>query len=1015
MADSEDRQFAELVVAQGLCSREKVDECLSLIARLAAEGVTPLPRVGELLARKGYLTPTQVDATLRPVTVRRAVDVAPLPPEAEEAAANGANHVGRYVKVSRLGAGGMGEVWRAWDRDLRRWVALKFLHYDDPAQLARFRREAQTAASLNHPNIASVYEVGEANGKPFLAMQLVQGATLAALPRDDVRRGVALVRDAALAVHHAHEQGVIHRDLKPHNLMVEGSRVFVMDFGLAKPAAVDSSLSIAGSILGTPAYMPPEQARGDAARVGPRSDVYALGATLYDLLTGGPPFQDTEVYALLKRVVEEEPVPLRRRNARLDRELETIVMKCLEKDPGARYAGARELAEDLTRWLAGEAIQAHPPSWAYRVRKLLARRRAIVLTGAAVAVAAFAIFLPNWLGARSRARFLGELGEIRAQMLVVKEWTRQSFRTPQDIRSALDRESAKVTAFIARHPGLPQGYYVRAQGRLVQGNVDRAEEDLREALRFEPAFAPAWTLLARILLEQFDRRLGGTTDQETVANRKAAEPLLREAGEALRKGWQEGFDSIAIERWGLSRTTEDTIAETLSRALALHFLERRSGEAIRLLEQGHRDVPSPEYACWRSTLSSTREDIAAWLDIAVQVGPRYVPAYLDRGRRRLEWDLPKEAIADLDLALEIDPGNATAHNLRGLAWHRKGDLDRGLADISRATELDPRQALAWSNLSAVHLKRRDFERAERAASEAVRLQPGHPLAYANRAGARVERRDFEGAIADASQAIELDSQFALAWSNRAAARLAQGDFTGAASDVDRAMALSPSSPEAHTTRSGVRVTTGDWKGAISDATRALELDPRQPMAHVNRAGARANLGDLPGALEDCAKALELDPRSAWAYSNRCFARVRMLELDGALEDASRAIELDGGLAQAYVNRSGVWLLKDKSEKALPDAERAVALAPKMGTAWIALAAARLESKDADGAVAAATRAIELDPRSPLALHLRGLAHQARKDSARAAADFRKCLEIAPPDWPQRGETERLLEEARRDR
>jgi len=907
----EDLQFAELVVAQGLCSREKVDECLSLIARLAAEGVTPLPRLGELLARKGYLTPTQLDATLRPVTVRRAVDVAPLPPEAEEAAANGANHVGRYVKVSRLGAGGMGEVWRAWDRDLRRWVALKFLHYDDPAQLARFRREAQTAASLNHPNIASVYEVGEANGKPFLAMQLVQGATLAALPRDDARRGVALVRDAALAVHHAHEQGVIHRDLKPHNLMVEGSRVFVMDFGLAKPAAVDSSLSIAGSILGTPAYMPPEQARGDAARVGPRSDVYALGATLYDLLTGGPPFQDTEVYALLKRVVDEEPVPLRRRNGRLDRELETIVMKCLEKDPDARYAGARELAEDLTRWLAGEAIQAHPPSWAYRVRKLLARRRAVVLTGSAVAVAALAIFLPNWLGARSRARFLGELGEIRAQMLVVKEWTRQSFRTPQDIRTALDREIAKVDAFLGRHPGLPQGYYVRAQGRLVQGDLDRAEEDLRGALRLDPSFAPAWTLLARVLLEQFDRRLGGANEQEIRANRRAADPLLREAGEALRKGWQEGFDSIAIERWGLSRTTEDTIAETLSKALRTHYLERRTDEAIRLLEQGHRDAPSPEYGRWRSTLSSTPEEIARWLDIAIQVGPRYAPAFVDRGSNRIERGALEEAIADLDLALEIDPGSATARNLRGLAWIRKGDLDRALADFSRATELAPRHPLAWSNLSAVHLKRRDYDRAERAASEAIRLQPDHPMAYTNRAGARVERRDLQGAIADASRAIELDGQLGLAWSNRAAARLGLGDLEGAASDAERALALPSPAPEALTTRSGIRFTSGDWKGAVDDASRALELDPRQAMAYANRGGARAQMGDLAGAAEDCTKALELDPRSAWAYSNRCVARVRVLELDGALEDATRAIEIDGALAHAYVNRAGVWLMKDQ--------------------------------------------------------------------------------------------------------
>src|SRR5437667_12720765 len=158
----EDRQFGEMVVAQGLCSREKVDECLSFLARLVADGVTPVPRLGELLARKGYLSADRVDATFRASGGGRETRVdLELPKEASAAARDPANLLGKYVKVAPLGAGGMGEVWRGWDRELRRWVALKFLHHADAAQQARFLREAQTAAALSHPNIASVYEVGQ--------------------------------------------------------------------------------------------------------------------------------------------------------------------------------------------------------------------------------------------------------------------------------------------------------------------------------------------------------------------------------------------------------------------------------------------------------------------------------------------------------------------------------------------------------------------------------------------------------------------------------------------------------------------------------------------------------------------------------------------------------------------------------------------------------------------------------------------------------------------------------------
>ncbi|MFO0985631.1 MAG: serine/threonine-protein kinase, partial [Planctomycetota bacterium] len=278
--------------------------------------------------------------------------------------------IGKYTIVREVGRGGMGVVYEALDPDLKRRVALKVIAapaLSSETQRARFHREALAVARLNHPNIAAVHDVIDG----AIVLQYVDGAPLSALPAQDPRRLVTLIRDAALAVHYAHQHDIVHRDLKPHNLMVEGERVMVMDFGLAKVTAVGASLSLSGHLLGTPAYMAPEQASGRGHDVDAQTDVYGLGATLYELLTGRPPFADTDLVRLLRRVVEDQPIAPRALRPDLPRDLDTIVRKCLAKEKPQRYASAAALAQDLSRWLEHRPVLARRPSLCYRAAKLV--------------------------------------------------------------------------------------------------------------------------------------------------------------------------------------------------------------------------------------------------------------------------------------------------------------------------------------------------------------------------------------------------------------------------------------------------------------------------------------------------------------------------------------------------------------------------------------------------------------------------------------------------------------------
>src|SRR5262245_60457498 len=386
--------------------------------------------------------------------LRTAADTGPVTPGPPAA---GLPQVPGYAVEAVLGYGGMGVVYKARQLALDRPVAVKMLlagPYAGPQELARFRRETAALASLRHPNIVQVYDAGDVEGRPYFTMELVEGGSLArklsGAPQP-ARPAAALVSALAGAVEVAHQGGIVHRDLKPGNILVlaDGTPK-VSDFGLARRLAGEAGLTPAGAALGTPSYMAPEQARGRADEVGPSIDVYALGAILYEVLTGRPPFRAETDLETLQQVISREPVPPSRLNATIPRDLETICLKCLHKEPRRRYATAAALAEDLDRFQRGEAIAARPEGPAARLARRVRRRPAL-----AAAVMASALLLCVVVGgglwvlsersAQRRAKDAADAATERAADRDVEEmvgWLRQS--SWPEARAALERAKGRV-------------------------------------------------------------------------------------------------------------------------------------------------------------------------------------------------------------------------------------------------------------------------------------------------------------------------------------------------------------------------------------------------------------------------------------------------------------------------------------------------------------------------------------------------------------------------------------------
>src|SRR5438094_242414 len=704
-----------------------------------------------------------LETGLGPVEPAREVNVDPSTPLRTSLASSPMlMDFGDYELLEQIGRGGQGVVFRARQKSLNRIVALKVIglgHWATEAHLKRFRLEAEAAARLEHPGIVPIYEVGERDGSCYFSMKFVEGGQLDEVTRREpmpIRRAVELMANVARTVHYAHEHGILHRDIKPGNILLDTKgEAHLTDFGLARLVESESSVTHTLDVLGTPSYMAPEQAIGNNAAVSSTTDVYGLGAVLYQLLTSQPPFAGGATYETIKLLLDTEPRQPRLLNPKIDRDLSTICLKCLEKDPKRRYSSALALAKDLERWLKHKPIQARHTGVFARGTKWVRRNPSSALLAASLVALAAAAAWIIWKSELIRQPVTSGIAVLPFENLGdEKEHTAFADGVQDDILSKLAKiaglkviSRTSVMEYRGKRNVRQIGDALRVS-HVLEGSARRSGDRIHLNAQLIDTRTDT-----HVWVEQYDRDVNDLFTVQSEIAQKVAQHLHAKLSASEQASVEE-------------RPTQDLVAyDFYVRAVSMIYTaqvpeeslgidtEKSLSEAVDLLNKAVARDPNfflayCQLAFAHDLIGDTPERLAlakSAIDSAFRLRPDSGEAHL-----ALAWHLYwgyldyDRARAELARAQQSLPNNPRVYELAGSMDRSQRRWVDATHNLERACELDPRNFPYLVNLGSTYLWLHDYDQHAKIMDRIVALLPERRRERIFRASVEVYRRADTG-------------------------------------------------------------------------------------------------------------------------------------------------------------------------------------------------------------------------------------------------------------------------------
>src|SRR6266498_3136751 len=654
--------------------------------------------------------------------------------------------LGDYELLEEIGRGGQGVVYRARQKSLNRTVALKVIglgQWATQAHLKRFRREAEAAANLDHPCIVPIYEVGEREGSCYFSMKFIDGGQLDEVARRtpiSIRQAAELIAKLARTVPYAHEHGILQRDIKPGNILLDAKgEPHLTDFGLARLLETKSTVTHTMDVLGTPSYMAPEQAVGNNARVSSATDIYGLGAVLYQLLTGHPPFAGGTTYETVRLVLDTEPRQPRLWNPKIDCDLATICLKSLEKDPQRRYSSALALAEDLERWLKHEPIRARRTGIFTRGRKWVRRNPTIALLVISLVALAAAIGAMIW-----KSEFVQRPPTTGIAVLPFENLSddKENAFFADGIHDELLSNLSKIadlkvisrTSVMQYKSGIKRNLKQTAQqlgvSNVLEGNVRRAGNRVRVSVQlidartdthlwaehYDRDVADVFAIQAEIAQEIADTLEVKLSPSQSDA--LAAAPTRdTEAYDLFLKGEYEQHQGVRAPQSAMSGESFDRAQIFYRQALA-----RDPNFALAYARLAWSELHRHWFI---SNLTSAElAEVKSNIDRALAIAPALPDAHLALGMFYY-WGYRDyaSALRALDRAIELQPSNSDSRTCRAAIYRRRGEWRRALAESERALELNPRDPLIPAEIGNTYNILRRWSEAEQSLKRALAIDP----------------------------------------------------------------------------------------------------------------------------------------------------------------------------------------------------------------------------------------------------------------------------------------------------